>query len=79
LGKFLNLMPGELEPGDDLGERGIFLRLEPLGEVMVTGRYDCILVYQDDTKEYWHTEAPLRIYREYWHTEAPLRIYRSNE
>lgn len=63
MGSYLNLMPHELEPGDDLGEDyGLFLQLRPL-EWGGTSHYNCILVFQDGHERMWHTEAPIRVYR----------------
>jgi hypothetical protein len=61
MSRFLNLMPHELRPGDDWDDR-IVKRVEP-GEAPAEARYDCRIVFTDGTHEYWHTDAPIRIYR----------------
>lgn len=58
---FLNLLPKELEPGDDWDGR-IFDYMEPVDRPELE-RINCRLVFQDGSVRLWHTEAPMRIYR----------------
>jgi hypothetical protein len=66
-GRFLNLMPGELELGDEWEGHGAFDHLEPFDGPHPAGehlpRLNCRLVFQDGLFRNWHTDAPIRIYR----------------
>lgn len=62
MSRFLNLMPRELEPGDDWDGR-IFDHIEDMEEPQPESRLNCLLVFQDGTEQFWHTDAPIRIYR----------------
>ena len=58
---FLNLFPGELEPGDEWDDRVV--KYVDRDEPPIESRFDCCIVFTDGTYRFWHTDAPIRIYR----------------
>lgn len=62
-GQFLNLMPKELQTGDEYGD-AVFLSLEEMltDDPFQSRKANCYLHFHSGTV-LWHTEAPLRVYR----------------
>lgn len=62
MGTWLNLLPQEMQLGDDWDDR-IFDHLEMMMEPQPEKRLNCRLIFQDGSERLWHTSAPMRVYR----------------
>lgn len=58
MSRFLNLLPKELEPGDQWDDGQIVESVEPVESEM-----QCRIIFMDGTDVVWPWEAPRRIYR----------------
>ena len=62
MSQFLNLLPKEMEPGDQWEDR-VFDHFHEVENPVPDKRLDCCVVFRDGTAKFWHTAAPVRIYR----------------